>query len=307
VSRPAGVSHEYVSRDHEIAAFAKSARLKGKKPKTREAYQRDLEHCGSFLKNRVLGLPPSTPCEPPFDRLITATQHELEAYQNYLERDMRYASRSLRRKIATLRVFYRFLQTCGRRDDDPSTVLVAPPLPVSVVRTIRRGQISNVFDVRVEGLTEFKRVRNNAILHCLLSCGLRRSELVSLSLDDVDLERRTLRIRNSGGSYERYMSITAEACDALRAYLDKRPSAITSDALFVGRSGDRAASVAFVYKMVREYMKHAGIAGSTSPNTWRNTFASLLRENGPSKATLRSFLEHESPAVSGVYAQRRRT
>ncbi|MBV9441009.1 MAG: phage integrase N-terminal SAM-like domain-containing protein, partial [Candidatus Eremiobacteraeota bacterium] len=95
---------EFLSADSEIARFAEQyLTLRGTTPRTREAYQRDLEHYGSFLKARAAGVDPATKQRPPYEQLSAATYADILAYQTYLARSRKYAPRSMRRKIATLR------------------------------------------------------------------------------------------------------------------------------------------------------------------------------------------------------------
>src|ERR1700736_6755529 len=95
---------EFASADPEITRFTEQyLAVRGTTPRTREAYQRDLEHFGAFLKSRALGTDPQKKAPPPYEALPAAQYADILAYQTHLARSRRYAPRSVRRKIATLR------------------------------------------------------------------------------------------------------------------------------------------------------------------------------------------------------------
>ena len=106
---------EFLSADPEIVRFAEQyLAIRGTTPRTREAYQRDLEHFGAFLKARADGTSLDEKPPPPYPALAGAQYADILAYQTHLARSRRYAPRSMRRKIATLRTFYKYLRHSGR-------------------------------------------------------------------------------------------------------------------------------------------------------------------------------------------------
>jgi site-specific recombinase XerD len=293
---------EYLSADPEIARFAEHYLLvRGTTARTREAYQRDLEHFGAFLKARALGTDPGAKTPPPYDALAGAQYADILAYQTHLARSRRYAPRSVRRKVATLRTFYKHLRHSGRRDDNPAADAILPKIGRPLPKAMRGDEVAKVLDIRLAGQTELQNRRDRAILQCLWSCGVRRAELVGLDLNDVDLDGRQLRVVKGKGNKDRYVPMTPEAAAAMRAYLNVRPR-VNVPAFFVGR-GDRRLSAAAVYKIVRTYMELAGITGHASPHTWRHTVATLMRERGADLLFLKEFLGHESTATTEIYTK----
>ena len=293
---------EYSSADPEIARFAEQyLTIRGTTPRTREAYQRDLEHFGSFLKARALGAKLDEKAPPPYDALPGAQYADILAYQTHLARSRRYAPRSVRRKIATLRTFYKHLRHSGRRDDNPAADAILPKIGRPLPKAMRADEVAKVFALTLAGKSDLQRARDRAILQCLWSCGVRRAELVGLDLNDVDLDGRQLRVIKGKGNKDRHVPMTPEAADAMRAYLGLRPRT-TVPAFFVGR-GDRRLSAAGVYKIVREYMTVAGITEYASPHTWRHTVATLMRERGADLLFLKEFLGHESTATTEIYTK----
>jgi site-specific recombinase XerD len=296
---------EYLSGDPEIARFAEQHLLvRGTTPRTREAYQRDVEHFGSFLKARALGAALEAKQPPPYEALVGAAYADVLAYQTYLARSRRYAPRSMRRKIAAIRTFYKALRMAGRRDDNPAADAILPKIGKPLPKALRQSDVERVLLLVQQGLagqSEPQRRRDRALFACLWSCGMRRAELVGLDLTDLDLENRLLRVVKGKGNKDRLIPLTAPAVAALGAYLAVRPPA-TVPAVFLGR-GDRRLSPSGVYKIVRTYMELAGIADHASPHTWRHTIATVMREQGADLLFLKEFLGHESTATTEIYTK----
>jgi integrase/recombinase XerC len=294
---------EFLSLDPEIAGFAERyLAIRGTTARTREAYQRDLEHFGAFLKSHAAGSDPDQKLAPPYEGLAGASYADILAYQTHLARSRRYAPRSVRRKIATLRTFYKHLRHSARRDDNPAADAILPKIGRPLPKAMRGDEVAKVFAVvPPPGLSRLQLARDQAILQCLWSCGVRRAELVGLDLNDVDLDGRNLRVIKGKGNKDRHVPMTPEAAAAMGAYLALRPR-VSVPAFFVGR-GDRRLSAAAVYKIVRTYMERAGITEYASPHTWRHTVATLMRERGADLLFLKEFLGHESTATTEVYTK----
>jgi site-specific recombinase XerD len=296
---------EYLSDDPEIARFAEQYLLvRGTTPRTREAYQRDLEHFGSFLKARATDAALDAKQPAPYEQLAGAVYADVLAYQTHLARSRRYAPRSMRRKIASIRTFYKALRMAGRRADNPAADAILPKIGKPLPKALRREDVERVLALVAKGLageSEPQRRRDRALFACLWSCGMRRAELIGLDLTDLDLENRLVRVVKGKGNKDRLIPLTSTAAETLRAYLDVRPGG-TSPAVFLGR-GDRRLSASGVYKIVRTYMQLAGIADHASPHTWRHTIATIMREQGADLLFLKEFLGHESTATTEIYTK----
>jgi site-specific recombinase XerD len=291
---------DFRSKDPLIDEFADSLVREGQQPRTIVAYQRDLEHLGSFLASGKND-DPAEHREPPYDRLEKASATDLIGYTRWLQGSRRYAHRSIRRKVSCLRKFYRFVRFSGRRADNPASDIPVPKLG--------RRELTGVLDVdevrRVltmappAGLDAAQIARDRAILECLYSSGLRRSELVGLNEADVNLQRRSMRVLGKGNKV-RYVPLTTHAAEAMRRYADLRPPSPTG-AFFTGRAKARI-SESQVYKVVRTYMLLAGISDENAhPHILRHSVATHMRERGADVLFLREFLGHASTATTEIY------
>lgn len=294
-------SAAFASEDPAIARFAQHLDLRRMSPKTSVAYQRDLESFGSFLKARAAGAELDVHQAAPYEQLEAATTADVIAYLQRLNASRAYAPRSVRRKVSAMRTFYKFLKFDGRRGDNPATDVPSPKIGRPLPKALTEADIDTLLDAKLEGRTDAQRLRDRAILQCLYSSGVRRSELLGLSVADVDLDNRVMRVIGGKGNKDRTVPLTREAASAMRAYLAARPRS-PGDAFFIGRSGARLSESA-VYKIVRTYIRFAGIEGHASPHTMRHSIATHLYENGADLLVIKEILGHESLATTQVYTK----
>jgi site-specific recombinase XerD len=292
---------EFQSSDPAIARFAQHLEMRRMSPKTITAYQRDLESFGSFLKARGAGLDPDKHAAPPYDELEAAAAADVISYLQRLNASRAYAPRSVRRKISALRTFYKFLKFDGRRTDNPATDAPSPKIGKPLPKALTEADVEKLLNLKIAGLTDAQRLRDRAILECLYSSGVRRSELLGLAVSDVDLDGRVMRVVGGKGNKDRTVPLTHVAADAMRAYLGVRPRS-AGDAFFIGRGGARLSESA-LYKIVRTYIQIAGLEGHASPHTMRHSMATHLYENGADLLVIKEILGHESLATTQVYTK----
>ncbi|HEY4440248.1 MAG TPA: tyrosine-type recombinase/integrase [Candidatus Elarobacter sp.] len=292
---------DFASADPVVGRFAQYLALRRMSPKTSIAYQRDLENYGSFLKARAEDGDLDVHHDAPYPQLPTATREDVLAYLQRLNGSRAYAPRSIRRKISALHTFYKFLKFEGTRGDNPAADVPTPKIGKPLPKALTEADVEKLLDVKIAGLNDMQRLRDRAILECLYSSGIRRSELLGLGLADVDLENRSLRVIGGKGGKDRNVPLTRVAADAMRAYLGVRPRS-PGDAFFIGRGGARLSESA-LYKIVRTYMQIAGLEGYASPHTLRHSVATHLYENGADLLVIKEILGHESLATTQVYTK----
>jgi site-specific recombinase XerD len=275
---------DFASEDPLIAHFAELLAQKGQSRRTIVAYQRDLEHFGSYLAAGS-GEDRAVHRRAPYEGLAEATRADVTGYVRWLQQSRQYANRSIRRKVSCLRTFYKALRFEGHRPDNPA-------MDVSEVRKVLTVPPP-------AGLDAEQVARDRAILECLYSSGLRRSELIGLNESDVKLERRTMRVVGKGNKL-RFVPMTRQAAETMKSYLSLRGVSPTG-AFFTGRGGRRISESA-VYKIVRFYMLMAGVADENAhPHILRHSIATHMRERGADVLFLKEFLGHASTATTEIY------
>ena len=216
----------------------------------------------------------------------------------------RSAARPPRRSSARRRACARSTATCAARGRSsttrpPSCAARAAP---SACRRCSAATRSGGCSARPTGSSPAP-LRDRALLELLYACGLRASEAVGLTLDDVDLQEELLCARGKG-SKERLVPIGREAIAALRAYLARgRPVLVGLSPerhLFVNRRGG-GLSRQGLYKIVQGHADAVGLKDRMSPHTLRHTFATHLLAGGCDLRTLQEMLGHADIATTQLY------
>ncbi|MBV8355290.1 MAG: tyrosine-type recombinase/integrase, partial [Candidatus Eremiobacteraeota bacterium] len=150
----------------------------------------------------------------------------------------------------------------------------------------------------IAGRDETLLLRDRAILELLYASGMRRAEIASVNLSEVNLRSRVIHVHGKGRK-ERLVVINQAATAAIERYLAVRPRS-SDEALFLGRGGTRL-TPKHVWHIFRQIYKVSGITKHAGPHTLRHSFATHLLENGADLETVRELLGHESLATTGVY------
>jgi site-specific recombinase XerD len=262
---------------------------------TVEAYARDLQEFGAFVAAVPAG---ESVVGRAYPQLRDATTSDVRRYVMHLAGDKRYDMRTVRRKLSSIKALYKYLRVTGAREDDPAAVVPGPKLERKLPEHLDPGDVRRLLATSVAGRSEWQRRRDIAILELLYASGLRRAEITTIDLRDLDLPARELRVHGKG-SKERVVVFNRTAAEALEAYLRVRPQTRES-ALFVGRGGKRLSAM-HVWRIFRQAYLISGVSGHASPHTLRHSFATHLAENDVDLETIREFLGHESLATTGIY------
>jgi len=287
--------------DALVAEFVAYLHLvRGRGPLTCEAYARDIELFAAFLTTSASDSAVSVDgvARRRAFALLAAETRDVTRFVLELRGARGYGAVSIRRKLAALRAFYGWLRAERRRDDDPARDVPAPKAPKRLPVVMAERHVETLLATSVAGRTDFQRLRDRALLELLYASGIRRAEVASLNLDDVDLERRMLRVIGKGDK-QRVVLVNETAATAMRAYLGVRPR--TSDrAFFVGRTGKRL-GVRQVWAIFRTIAGIARIDVHATPHVMRHSFATHLLENGADLMTIKELLGHESLATTQIY------
>lgn len=211
------------------------------------------------------------------------------------------APASIRRKVSSLRSFYRFLSQQGYVATDPTHGVRGPSMPRRLPSFLPLDDTLQVIAAADEDSPIS--LRDRAILELLYASGMRVSELGGLDLGDVDLGQRQLRVRGKGHR-ERLVLMGLPAAQALSHYLANGRPCLLRDpgevALFLNRFGGRL-SVRAVQLLVRRYSRRAGLAQRTYPHLLRHTFATHLVDGGADIRVVQGLLGHARVATTQVY------
>ncbi|MBV8726570.1 MAG: tyrosine recombinase XerC [Candidatus Eremiobacteraeota bacterium] len=282
--------------DPLISAHNAHLRLElGRSPLTCDAYARDVELFGAFLakdKKRKRGAQKTWP------QLRKATSSDIRQLIMTLAGPRGYEGTAIRRKIASIRSFYKFLKTHNYREDDPAIHIPAPKIGKKLPKVLPEADVRKLLRTTVAGRSDVQRLRDHAIMELLYASGVRRAEVAGINLNDVDLRRRTILVTGKGNK-QRIVIINATTARAIADYLAQRPRS-HDEALFLGRSGKRL-TPRHIWHIFHTIYKISGLRLAASPHTMRHSFATHLLEHGVDLVTIQELLGHQSLATTQIY------
>jgi site-specific recombinase XerD len=258
-------------------------------PLTVAAYERDLAEFAAFLREDQAGT-----------ALLEAATTHVRRYIATMFDARGYDSRTVCRKLSSIRALYRFLKITGVREDDPAAAIPGPSVAKKRPAPLKVDEVIKLLRTSLAGRTDEARRRDHAIMELFYASGMRRAELAGVRLANVDLGERTIRVTGKGNK-ERIVVINRTAAAAIEAYLRVRPRSADPH-LFLGRGG-KGLTPKHVWRIFRAIYSVSGVAKHATPHTLRHSFATHLVENGVDLETVRELLGHESLATTGVYLQ----
>jgi integrase/recombinase XerD len=214
------------------------------------------------------------------------------------------APSSIRRKISALRSYFGFLQAEAIIDSDPSELLEGPKSGRHLPTVLTPDEVEQLLAPPQGG--EQLAMRDWAMLEFMYATGVRISEIVSLTLRDLDLDEGLVRVMGKG-SKERLVPLGRAAQHALTAYLEESRLALAQaggrkagGTLFLGRRG-RPLTRKGAWDIVRRAVARVGIQKHVTPHTLRHTFATHLLEGGADIAAVQEMLGHADISTTQIY------
>ncbi|APC97991.1 site-specific tyrosine recombinase XerD [Francisella frigiditurris] len=212
-----------------------------------------------------------------------------------------YSSRSNARMISTFRKFYGWLYKNKYISENPAIKLQLPKLQKSLPKDMTEADVEKLLEA--PDLKEDIGVRDKAMLELMYATGLRVSELVSLNIDDIDMNIGLIRVLGKG-SKERIVPIGEYALEYLQKYMSEvRPQLLESlkeRALFLSKHFKRITRQSFWHR-IKNYTLLAGISSEISPHTLRHAFATHLLNNGADLRSVQMLLGHSSVSTTTIY------
>ncbi len=263
---------------------------------TIEAYRRDLDDLVSFLDGY-------------FDSRDWAWDDvDRLAVRAYLSRlsMSKLKRRSIARKLSSTRSFFRFLQREGLIERNPARQIRAPRHGRVLPGYLTQREMTRLFELAVpgNGESDWKSVRDRALVELLYSAGLRLSEVHGLAKKDLDLSAGRVKVRGKGNK-ERIVPVGRQACTAIRAYEAVREERFgapaPTDPLFVSNRGARL-SRRQIQRIVTRLIAAVAEEGGLSTHSVRHSFATHLLDEGADLMAIKELLGHASLSTTQMYA-----
>ena len=206
--------------------------------------------------------------------------------------------RSVQRRLSAVRGFFGYLVREGAAASNPAVDIRAPKAARRLPGTLDVDQINQLLEApKGDALA----VRDRAIMELFYSSGLRLAELVGLSLTDVDLADRTVRVLGKGAK-TRILPVGRKACEAIRAWLRERAgvAGVEETALFIGRGGARLKPRAIQLR-IAQWARRSGLPSRVYPHLFRHSFATHLLESSKDLRAVQELLGHADISTTQIY------
>ncbi len=256
---------------------------------TLQSYKRDIDQYVTYLNDINVAT------------ISVTNKTTIIAYLIHLQKKGR-ATSTISRNLASIRSFYQFLYKSKFIEMDPTSELESPKIEKKFPQILSTQEVELLLDQ--PKCLDLKGIRDKAMLELLYATGIRVSELISLNLNDINLDIGFLTC-NKGNS-ERTVPIGTIAVAAVNEYLDRSRKFLLQDvedkALFVNINGKRLTRQGF-WKIIKQYKNQANINKDITPHTLRHSFAAHLLENGADLRSLQEMLGHSDISSTQIYAQ----
>lgn len=209
-------------------------------------------------------------------------------------------AKTVRRKLSSLRTYFRFQIKEGGMTVNPVDGVVAPKIGKKLPVFIPDYQMDELLDSH-ESDGSFPEMRDRLVLMMAYYTGMRRSELVGLKAEDIDVGNETIKV-NGKGNKQRIVPMLPELTNEVNAYLQMRNEIVGEKHPFFFIT-DKGTPVydKFIYRLVVKYLGEVTTSSKRSPHVLRHSFATALLNNGACIEAIRKLLGHSSLAATQVY------
>lgn len=255
---------------------------------TLQSYRRDIEQYESYVeKNRI--------------NYIKVTQEDINDYMKFLKEENKKES-TISRNLASIRSFYQFLLRNKKVKKDPTKTIESPKIEKRVPSVLTSKEVELLLEQPKD--IDLKGIRDKAMLEFAYATGMRVTEIISLNIEDVNIEEGY--VACNGRSKSRKIPLGSMSQKALQEYInDARAYLIKDDdenALFVNVNGTRLTRQGF-WKIIKYYKEQAHIEKDITPHVLRHSFAAHLLQNGADLKSIQMMLGHSDISSTQVYMQ----
>lgn len=253
---------------------------------TKNAYQKDLYKYEEFLKNKNI-----------IDIEEIKKEHII-LFLEKLKKD-KLKPQTIAHYLTSIKNYHKFLIQNDYLKIDIAKSIERPKLIKKIPNALSIEEIVKLLDIKT--ITPFD-YRNKCMLELLYGTGLRISELLNLTINDIDIVNCTVRLIGKGDK-ERIVPINDYIIESLKNYLNVRPSLLknkTTKELFLNNSGNKLTRVGF-FKTLKKLLLEKGLNSNISPHTLRHSFATHLLEYGADLRIIQEMLGHSDISTTRIY------
>jgi integrase/recombinase XerD len=261
---------------------------RGMADNTLASYKRDLSKFFDFLKTRRA---------EPVDKI---TRQMITSFM-MAEKDRGLSSNSISRELACIKSFFKFLVRENRIKENVAGIIESPKLWKKLPSALNLDEVEDLLNS--PNLRDFMEIRDKACLELMYATGMRVSELVNLKMDDLNMDVGFVKCFGKG-SKERIVPFGKKAREGILRYIDKsRPKFLknkVSNFLFLRRGGKPMSRQTF-WKIIKKYVRQAGIKKRVTPHSLRHSFATHILERGADLRVVQEMLGHADISTTQIY------
>ena len=252
------------------------------------------------------------------DNTIIGYQEDITDYLNYLNReclslyDIKYSdirflleyydsinlkNISIRRKISSLKGFYKFLGRKGKVKDNPFSYVTLPKKEKKLPQYLNYNEMLEIFDVI--DISTTLGLRNRLVMELLYATGVRVSELVNIKIKDIDINNRSIVVTGKGNK-TRIVFFNKVCQEYLKKFVEESKMIRKDDYLIINNQG-KGITTRGIRLIIDKVIRDTSIIKHIHPHTLRHTFATHLLNNGCDLLTVQELLGHASISTTGIY------
>ena len=255
---------------------------------TLQSYRRDIVQFERYLETQRINY-------------LKINTDDIKAYLDYLK-EVGKKSSTISRSLASIRSFYHYLLRNKKVKNDPTEGIQSPKIEKKAPSILSSQEIELLLEQPKN--IDLKGIRDKAMLEFAYATGMKVTEIISLDVDDVNLEDAYVTCKSS--TKQRNIPLGSLSLKALKTYIEEaRPIIIKDDsvtALFVNANGRRLTRQGF-WKIIKYYKEQAHISKDITPHTLRHSFATHLLQNGADLKAIKKMLGHSDISSTQVYMQ----
>lgn len=257
---------------------------------TIQAYTNDIEGCLKYISTTFDITNPSD---------IKASF--VRSWVVDLMRTQKISPRSVNRKISALKTYFKFLRREGDIQNNPMAGVLSPKMGKRLPQVIEQREIDQLLDL-FEDAIDFSDKRDGVVIALLYGTGMRRAELLGLSIEDVDQDKSQLKVTGKGNK-QRLIPIGPKLLTRVKHYIKERetvfPDRETRKLIVTNRG--KAAYPRMIYNIVHSYLSLVSTSDKRSPHVLRHSFATHLSDNGAELNSVKTLLGHANLSATQIY------
>jgi integrase/recombinase XerC len=266
---------------------------------TVSAYQSDLDQFFNFLNNPEGEVPAP---DPVITHPSEITHHHIRNWMVELMNDQIMA-RSVNRKIATLRKYFKFLLQEGVIEINPASRINTPKIPKNLPVIVEDARLTQMLDENIVFSNDFRGVRDKLVIEMLFGTGMRLSELLGLKDTDINIYEGTVKVLGKRNK-ERIIPVNEELKILIAEYqeLKNKQDFFSNNSLTLVVTDKGAdAYPKLIYLIVQKYLSYISTQEKRSPHVLRHTFATSLLNRGADLNAIKELLGHANLSATQIY------